>query len=225
MVLPESLLVVLVSTLSGGLERESITIINASSAQSSFASYQHLIGNGSCGVGTRWPECHVLDEHIRPFHLAVPWCLTLASIVILSMPTVLLRSRQKERGLRTVAGNLLQFLGLLTCTSLITDHPSICFTLTLHSCVRLLVQLELSDALVGGSGWWTLRYAAVWILLCLQLCFGPSISVIRWPTTPAGSALPCAYLAHLAGCLLPELALTSLRWVVAVMSYVRIRDD
>lgn len=216
-------MVVLVSTLSGGLERE--TILNASDQHAFRVPYEHLIGNGSCGIGTRWPECHVLDEFIKPHHLVVPWCLTLACIVILSMPTLLLRSRHKEKGLRIVAGNLLQFLGLLTCTSFITDHPSICFTLTLHSCVRLLIQLQVSDALVGGESWWTLRYAAVWILLCLQLCLGPSISVIRWPTTPTGSALPCAYLAHLVGCILPDMALTSMRWVIAVLGYVRIRDD
>lgn len=230
MVLPESLLVVIVSTLSGGLEREGLLVVNgtnrsSNSNQSLHANYQHLIGNGSCGIGTRWPECHVLDEHIKPFHLAVPWCITLGAIVILSMPTVLLRSRQKEKGLRLVAGNILQFMGLLTCASFITDHPSICFALTLHSCVRLLVQLELSDALVGGAGWWTLRYAVVWILLCLQLCLGPSISVVRWPSTPAGSALSCAYLAHLVGCILPDITLVSLRWLIAVLNCVKMRDD
>lgn len=224
MVLPESLLVVLVSTLSGGLEREA-TVNGSGGSQSFHASYQHLIGNGSCGIGTRWPECHVLDEFVKPIHLVVPWCLTLGCIVILSMPTVLLRSRQKEKGLRLVAGNLLQFLGLLTCTSFVTDHPSICFTLTLHSCVRLLVQLQISDVLVGGRSWWTLRYAAVWVLLCLQLCLGPSISVIRWPATPAGSALPCAYLAHLVGCILPDMALMSLRWLITVFGYVGLCDD
>lgn len=221
MVLPESLLVVVVSTLSGGLERG--PFINGS--KSFDTSYDHLLGNASCGVGSRWPECHVLDEFIRPSHLHFPWVFTLASIVILSMPTVLVRSRQKERGLRIVAGNLLQFLGLLTCASLVTNHPSICFTLSLHSCVRLLVQLQMSDALVGGGGWWTLRYAAVWTLLCLQLCFGPSISVIRWPTTPVGSSLPCAYLAHLVGCIVPDMALSSLRCLISILSYVRVRDE
>jgi hypothetical protein len=230
MVLPESLLVVLVSTLSGGLERGgdedngTLPLFDAR-LYTPPAPSRHSNGTCSMAMGTRWPECHVLDEYVKPIHLIVPWCVTLGAIVVLSMPTVLLRSRQKEKGLRTIAGNLFQYLGLLVCSSFVTDHPSICYTLTLHSCVRLLVQLQVTDALVGGGAWWTLRYAVVWALLCLQLCFGPSISVVRWPSTPAGSALPCAYLAHLGGCIVPDLALTYLRWLIAVASYVKVHDE
>jgi len=228
MVLPESLMVVLVSTLSGGVERVPLPSVfqlwNASAGNSSQTSPRATL-NGSCGLGVAWGECTVLDGQVHPLHIGIPWALSLGTIVILSMPTVLLRSRKKERGLRAIAANLFQFLGLLMCCSFVGDYPIICFTLSLHSCVRLLVQLEISDAFVGGYGWWTLRYLTVWTILCLQLWFGPSVSVIRWPTTPLGSALPCAYLAHLVGCLLPDLILTYLRWFVAFVKYIKIRDD
>ena len=229
MVLPESVLVVLVSTLAGGLDRGGPVIVNASTLndtadRSTNSSRIFSPGNGSCAVGARWAECRALDQDIKPVHLGLPWFITLGTIVILSMPTVLLRSRRKQSGLRVVACNLLQFLGLLACASVISDHPSICFTLTLHSCVRLLVQLEISDSLVGGNSWWTLRYAVVWILLCLQLCFGPSISVVQWPSTPT-SALPCAYLAHLVGYIVPDMALASLRWLIVMFNCVKTRED
>lgn len=225
MVLPESLMVVLVCTLSGGLERAPLPAILLAGNTSSRSSASPP-SNGSCGLGgLAWAECGVLDDQVHPLHIGIPWALSLGTIVILSMPTVLLRSRKKETGLRTIAGNLFQFLGLLLCCSFVGDHPVICFTLSLHSCVRLLVQLEISDAFVGGCGWWTLRYLAVWTILCLQLWFGPSVSVIRWPTTPPGTALSCAYLAHLVGCLLPDLVLSYLRWFIAFVKYIKIRDD
>ena len=220
MVLPENLLVVLVSTLSGGVERMALP---------TFLSPWNSTGkppvNGTCGLGLPWAECGVLDGQVHPVHIGVPWALTLGTIVILSMPTVLLRSRKKEKGLRAIAGNLFQFLAILVCCSLVGDHPVICFTLSLHSCVRLLVQLEISDTLVGGWAWWGFRYLAVLTILFLQLWFGPSVSVIRWPTTPPGAALPCAYLAHLVGCLLPDLILSYLRWFMAFVKYIKIRED
>jgi hypothetical protein len=214
MVFPESVLVVLASTLAGGIQRVPPDDDDDAGA-----------GNASCGLGTRWQECHVLDERIRPPHLVVPWCITLCTVVILSMPTVLLRSRFKERGLRTFAGNLFQCLGLLLCSSFLSDHPSICFALTIHSSVRLLVQMEVSDALLGGCVWWGLRYVSVLAILFLQVTLGPSLSVVRWPTTPAGTALPCAYLAHLAGCIIPDLALACMRCLVWAARYVRFREE
>ena len=215
MVFPESVFVVLASTLAGGIQQ------NSSGADATTLG----AGNASCGLGTRWHECHVLDEHIRPLHLIIPWCITLCTVVILSMPTVLLRSRFKERGLRTFAGNLFQCLGLLLCSSFLSDHPSICFALSIHSSVRLLVQMEVSDALLGGGAWWGLRYVSVLAILVLQVTLGPSLSVIRWPTTPHGTALPCAYLAHLAGCLIPDLGLACMRCLVWAARYVRFREE
>jgi hypothetical protein len=211
MVLPESLLVVMASTLAGGLERHP----------------SHFLGNltnTTCRAGTRWLECHTLDELIQPIHILVPWCITLCTLVILSMPTVLLRSRSKEQGLRVVASNTLLFLCLLLCSTFATDSPSLCFVLSLHACVRLLVQLEVSSVLVGGRTWWSLRYVAAGAILALELCLGPSISIVRWPTTRPGSALSCAYLAHLGGCILPDLVISKQRWLMGVLGCIQARD-
>lgn len=194
MPLPGSLLVVLACTLSGGMERAKAPT-----------------GNATCGKGTAWSECGVLDETIPARDLAVPWVVTLATIVFLSMPTLLLRSKHKERGLSLVAWNLFQCLGLKLCSSFTTDHPSICFALGMHSCAHLLCRLEISRALVGPGWWWALRFLALFGLLAWEVSLGPAMSVVRWPSTPEGTALPCAYLAHLAGAILPDCVLFVLR--------------
>jgi hypothetical protein len=207
MVLSDSLLVVFACTLAGGFNHPTTTIIDKKNHTHPPNTTAH--NNGTCGLGTRWMECRELDRTITPMHLTVPWILTLATIVVLSMPTVLLRSRHKELGLRVFAGNLLQCLGLLLASSFATDHPSICFTLTIHSCVRLLAQLQITP--VGGASWWSLRFLAIFAILALEVCTGPAVSVVRWQDT--SPPLTCAYLAHLIGCILPELILLNVRFL------------
>jgi hypothetical protein len=213
MVFPESALVVLTSTLAGGIPRSE----NESSKQAQ--------GNPTCGQGTRWIECHVLDEHIHATHLMMPWVITLCSMMILSMPTLLLRSRLKEKGLRTIAGNLFYCLGLLLCSFFVSDHPAICLALTMHSCLRLLIRMDTSDAMLGGGLWWSLRYVSAVGILLLQVFVVPSLSVVRWPSTLKGSAIECAYLAHLAGCIIPDLVISCMRAIISTARYVQIRDE
>jgi hypothetical protein len=214
MIFPESLLVVVACTLSGGVERG----VAEERPQRD--------GNGTtCGVGSRWRECTVLDEEIQPLHLTLPWVVTLGTVVVLSMPTVLLRSKRKAEGLGMVAWNLFQCLGLMLCSSFLTDHPSICFTLTLHSCILLLGHMEVSKPLVGAEWWWFLRHPVGLGLLFWEVAEGPPVSVVRWPDTPAGSALPCAYLAHLAGAILPDCILLLLRGVLFLGRCMCFRED
>ena len=208
-----ALLVIIAATLSGGFK----TVTDRSGLNSSSCT-------DTC-INTRWAECLVLDSEITHQHLAAPWVITLTAIVILSMPTVLLRSRSKEKGLRSFACNLIQYLGLLSCAFLFVDHPSICFTLGLHSCVCLLTRLKVSDGLVGTGWWWNLRYLVILALLALEIISGPAISVVRWPSTPAGTALSCAYLAHLAGCIVPNLVMVHLSLLIATASYVHVHED
>jgi hypothetical protein len=212
MIFPESLLVVLACTLSGGLERHASTQQQAGREE-------------SCGQGTRWEECGVLDGSIQTAHLAFPWLVTLGCIVFLSMPTVLLRSRSKERGLSTVAWNLFQCLALMLCSCFVTDHPSIQFTVTLHSCILLLGHMNVSDSLVGGGWWWALRHVVALGILVWEIALGPAVSVVRWPSTPAGPALPCAYLAHLAGSVIPDCVLLVLQGVLQLARSTCLRDD
>jgi hypothetical protein len=201
MLLPEGLLVVVACTLSGGIERDPEPPIP---------------GNASCGRGTEWAECGVLDEGVLPEHIVIPWAVTLGTLVFLSMPTLLLRSKHKERALGVVAWNFLQCLGLMVASSFATDHPSIRFVLGMHSCALLLGHLELHRHLVGPSWWWGLRYLSILGLLAWEVALGPAVSVVRWPSTPGGPALPCAYLAHLGGVLVPAWVLCGMRallWV------------
>ena len=214
MVFPESALAVLTSTLAGGIPKA-----GGPSSQSSPPDSNH-----TCGKGTRWGECHVLDEHIHATHLMMPWVITLCSMMVLSMPTLLLRSRSKEKGLRTIAGNLFYCLGLLLCSFFVSDHPAICLALTVHSCLRLLVRMDTSDAMIGGALWWSLRYVSALGILCLQVFVLPSLSVVRWPSTLKGSTIECAYLAHLAGCIIPDLVITCMRAIISAARYVQIHD-
>jgi hypothetical protein len=209
MPLPESLLVVIVSTLSGGLERGPLNVSG------------HACDSMTCAAGVRWPECYILNELVTPQQLVGPWVVTLGVFGVLCMPTLLLRSKRKEEGLRLVAQNLILFLGLLMCSTVVTDHPVVCYTIGIHSCVRFFTQLDVSPALVGGIGWWSLRYAAVAGMLGAALSFGPSVSVVRWPSTPQGGALQCAYLSHLVGCIVPDMVSTLLSYVLALLETFR----
>ena len=209
MILPESMLVVLACTLSGGFDRQT----------------RPGGTNETCGVGTRWVECGVLDEGINPQHVALPWAVTLCAIVVLSMPTVLLRSSHKEKALSKVASNLLQCLGLMLCSSFVTDHPSICFALSLHSCVLLLGHMDVSAPQVGAVWWWGLRHLVALGLLAWEVVAGPPLSVVRWPGTPPGTALSCAYLAHLAGATVPDCILLLLQGFLNLGKSVCVRDD
>ena len=195
MIFPESLLVVLACTLAGGVERP-LALAKP---------------NGTCKVGTHWDECTVLDETMVPHHLVVPWGVALACITFLSLPTILLRSKRKEEALCMVASNLFQCYGLMLCSIWVTDHPSIFFALSLHGCVLLLGRMEAGAPLVGGPWWWGMRYPVALCLLAWEVLQGPPLSVVRWPSTPQGTALPCAYLAHLAGAIAPDCVLMLLR--------------
>jgi hypothetical protein len=188
----DSVLVVVAATLAGGFNR--------------------TLEAPSCAEGSRWRECPVLDATIHPVHILVPWAVTLATIVVLGMPSVLLHSKGKEQALRVFAGNLFKFLGLLSCSTLVADHPSVCYTLTIHACVRLLASME-----------GLMQRVTVLALLAAQVCEGPAISVVHWPGAEQG-ALSCAYLAHLVGCVVPDLVLAGMRALVASARYIHVGE-
>jgi hypothetical protein len=62
-------------------------------------------------------------------------------------------------------------------------------------------------------------------ILLLQVFVSPSLSVIRWPSTLKGSSIECAYLAHLAGCIVPDLVIECMRGLVSMARYVQIREE
>jgi hypothetical protein len=204
------LFVVLACTLAGGVERK--------------PSLQ-LPRNSTCLSDGHWSECHVLDEGVSPDHVWTVWAVGLGSLVILGMPTLLLRSTDKERGLSMVASGLFQCLGLMVCSLVVADHPVVRFTLSLHSVVRLLEHVDMGPPMVGGWFWWELRHLVVLCLLLWEVSVGPAVSIVRWPNTPDGPALQCAYLAHLVGAIGPDCVLIALRWVQRLGRCVNLRDD
>lgn len=232
----DSALVIMVCTLAGGFDRPPIQDLlglagvrilsdgnlNRTAPRPSCSGDNRT---GTCSQGVRWRECPVLDTAIHPLHLFVPWCVTLCILVVLGMPTVLLRSSNKEKGLRVFAGNLFQFLGLLLCSALVLEHPSVCYAFTIHACVHFLCVMDVPAYLVGGQVWWGLRYAGVLLLLSLQLLAGPAVSVVQWPSQTHHSVLACAYLCHLLGSVAPALGLSFMRCIIASARYIHVHDD
>lgn len=192
---PEHVLVVFVCTLAGGFDQFTLP-----------AHFQTNDGgaNQTCGLGSGWTECAGMDTHVLPVHVYAPWAFTVCLLLVLGMPTVLLRSRYKEQGLRQLAWICLQCLVLANGSLLLTDHPVLIFALTLHSCVRILLRMPVTNRLVGGQWWWGLRYLGAAALLVSEVLVGVPISIVQWRAN-ADSSLPCAYLAHLGGCLLPDM--------------------
>jgi hypothetical protein len=188
---PVSLLVVIGCTLAGGIDRDTPPTENA----------------GSCSKGSSFSECGVLDEGIAQEHVASPWGIVLATLAIMSLPALFLRCKHKERALRQVAWDLLQCLVFMLCSCATTDHPSMRYTLSVHSSALLIGKLGASSSLV-----WAVRVAGILCLLGWIVMLGPPISVVRWPSTPQGQALTCAYLAHLVAVIVPECVMCVLQW-------------
>lgn len=218
----DTILVILACTLAGGMDRAPWAFLG--SANVTLPPPQ---GNHSCPADSpHWRDCAELDAMIQPVHLFTPWVCAFATVVFLGMPTVLLRSRVKEKGLRHFTGILVQFLSLLGCGALMTARPAVCFVFALHASVRFLSSIDASHVLVGGGGWWSLRYLSVMLILAGQLVLGPPVAVVHWPGGPGGGeGVACAYLCHLVGCVVPDVALSGVRCLIAFARYVHIRDS
>jgi hypothetical protein len=203
MVTMGSVLVVVASTLTGGLRNMSVLESIHPSTNNDTA---------QCAL-PKGDQCAALDATILPLHFIVPWGLTLSVLVCMGMPSVLLWGKDKEQGMRVFAGNLFQYLGLLLCSLAFANRTTVSFALTLHSCTRLL----LSTAHSGG-------WLALLVLLGLQLSDGPPVSVVPWIGGQEGT-IRCAYLSHLTGCVLPDLVLGLLRCLIASARYIHVSGD
>lgn len=207
---PEHILVVLACTLAGGVEQ----IPTPDWFKSSHVDARE---EPTCGPGSAWLECHSLDAHVLPVHIFSPWIFTVVLLLILGMPTILVRTKHKEKSLGHLAWIYLQCLALAYSSIFVTDHPSLMFSFTLHSCVRILLRMPVTNKLVGGRLWWGLRYAGVVVLLGWEILAGVPVSIVRWNQSGAKD-LSCAYLAHLAGCLVPDLIVFALEVVGQTVS-------
>lgn len=221
----DSILVILVCTLPGGVDQglwEAVPLVNKTDR--AFKPQFH--GNRSCAAGGHaWRDCAELDASVHPMHLFAPWAVTLATVVCLSMPTIMLRSRAKARALRLVTGILVQYLCLLGCGVFMAARPAISFVFSLHATIRFLSSIENSPVMVGGTAWWALRYLAAGSILTGQMAFGPIVPVVYWPGITMESGVSCAYLCHLIGCVLPDVALSIVQCLVAFARCIPLRDD
>lgn len=206
---PEHALVVVACTLAGGVDQMDVPAFL-------MPPNKH---NQTCGKGSAWLECAHLDSAVLPVHVYGPWAVTLAVVLILGMPTVLLRSKHKEQGLRQFAWICLQCLILAYGSLFLTDHPILMFSFTLHSSVRLLLRMPVTDRLLGGPIWWSLRYGGALVILAGEIVFGVPISIVRWRSDDS-QHLTCAYLAHLGGCLVPDMLIFAFNLVGQVASCV-----
>lgn len=173
--------------------------------------------NGTCRAGRTFPECTGPDADVAPLDLLWPWSVTLAALVILGAPTLLVPSSKRAQGIGTVTFACLQCLLLMLACAAV-GHPSVAFGLSLHACVQFLVRFRAGPVLVGGSSWWSLRYAAVLAVLGGAVVRGPPVSVVHWPDTADTTA--CARLTHLIGCLVPGLLLDALGVLASVARHM-----
>lgn len=215
----EHFALVVASTLSGGVDKFSLP--HHVERQSSESNHTF-----TCGRGTSWSECALLDARVYPLDVLIPWVFTLCWLLVLSMPTVLVRSKHRLRALALLAQTFFEFLGLVMCSLRGTDHPIITYAMTMHSCVRLLTRVQVCNEFVGGRWWWRLRFFGVAQLLVWEVLAGVPVSVVRWGRDPeADQGLACAYLAHLGGCLLPDLVLCALRLLWSMFGSFSARGD
>jgi len=171
--------------------------------------------------GIQASECADLDSIIRAEDIIWPWGLTIGTILFLGMPTILLKSRWKEKGISMLMGNLLRCLSCLACVICLFHQPVVAYTLSLHSCSHLLAGLKLhKTAMMGGSVWWGMRFLAVPCILVIAGVSGPPVSIVQWPKMPS-SCVHCAFLAHLIGCIVPGLAMTFTDFFMACVRYMQ----
>ena len=176
----------------------------------------------TCPLGNSFPQCSIIDSTIQPWHIQAPWIVLLASLAILSMPTILLRSKSKHKAMQTLAWMFLECLMLLFLSTTM-DHLSISYTLSSHACVYLLLNMHIHPALLGGPIWWSLRYLAVTVFLLFQYTLGPAVSIVRWPGGPDDT--PCAYLAHLIGNIVPPIVIWIISSISQIAYFVTLIDD
>jgi hypothetical protein len=167
-----------------------------------------LLGAGppTCGQSAAGPyECTALDPHVSPTAFYAPWVLTALTLLMLSLPTVLLQSRFPERGMQAVAGMFAHQTALMLWAAGLPRTMG--YALALHACVHALLSIRWGHHLVGGPLWWGLRFPAAAGLVVLAALYGPPVSVVRWPGADSTDAVACATAAHLLACIVPDVAL------------------
>ncbi|NBV33925.1 MAG: hypothetical protein EBR81_09115 [Proteobacteria bacterium] len=141
-------------------------------------------------------------SNVLPYHVVAIWTLTLLSLVFLGLPTLIVPSRDREKGLRLQMPPLF----ILLCCLLFCLHQlslGLTYIVSLHACMFALLYPQYDPSFVGGRSWWSLRYLAANGLILFAIYEGPPVPLVRWPGVD-DQAVGCAALAHLVGCILPE---------------------
>ena len=151
--------------------------------------------NDTCSFGCAWLDSGVTSEDVL-----APWILTGCLMVCLFLPTIVLESRQAERGVQLLFGFFARLISLLMFS--MNLGPATAYAVALHATVYNLLSFRHDPSLVGGAVLWAVRYPVVVGILISVAYIGPPISLVQWD----GSApVACAASAHLLGCLLPDL--------------------
>ena len=150
---------------------------------------------------TSFPVCTSITN-VLPYHVLAIWTLTLLSLVFLGLPTLVVPSRDREKGLRLQMPPLVISLSCLLFCSY--QFPlGITYIVSLHTCMFVLLYPSYDPSFVGGYTWWSLRYLAANALLLFAIYEGPPVPLVRWPGVDE-SAIGCAAFAHLVGVILPD---------------------
>jgi hypothetical protein len=152
----------------------------------------------SCPLGH---GCGSLDATVCTAALAVPWAVTLGTLLLLGLPTILSpTNQQKASALATLTGTLFE-CALLLAACLWLRSPTLVYTVSLHAAVQLLDVVD-ARRLSGGESLWQFRHVPRMGLLAWAACSAPAVPLLSWTGAPPQQ---CAFVAHLLGCLLPQL--------------------
>ena len=176
----------------------------------SLAGGQHrfVSSNDTCAAG-----CAQLNALVSTPALLAPWIVSGALVACLSVPTVVLESRQPELGLQILFSFYSRLISLLLTSA--TLVPAASYTLSLHASVYGLLTLPYRPCLLGGPLWWGLRYVGATGLVVFAAYLGPPVPLVAWPGL---QSVECAACAHLLGALLPDLIRFSQSAVVAAVA-------
>lgn len=165
------------------------------------------------------PTCLGLDALVTQQDTLTAWGVTVAVMLVLGIPTVVLRSRWRENGIQFVTGQHARLLLLMVFVIGRTSVENYVFGL--HACVSVLVGMKPpgSSCVLGSPLWWRLRYIGVLLILIHAAMLGPPVSVTHWPAVPE-AFMRCAHRTHLRGAVIPDLALFVLAQALETWRYV-----
>jgi hypothetical protein len=148
--------------------------------------------------------CALTDAMVTPDHFLAPLLVPCVAILLTHMPTLLLTSRARVLDLKSAtSGVLLAWLCCLIVSWLSTVHGrSFAYAMSLHASVYLLAQPASQTLIAGAWADKTVRRACTAFVLVCAWQLGPPLPVLDAP----GIHRCCGTAAHLAGFILPDIA-------------------